>query len=131
MMTPLEPGGVSHGRPIEVLNFEDDPADALIVERALRKVFLMSFQITTVQRLEEGLRWLREKSFDVALVDLRLRDAHGMETFETGASTALLVHHDSPETQPAFAAWLRTRSPASIRIRTARSREFRGTPPRR
>src|SRR5205809_1097803 len=82
MMTPLEPGGVSHGRPIEVLNFEDDPADALIVERALRKVFLMSFQITTVQRLEEGLRWLREKSFDVALVDLRLRDAHGMETFE-------------------------------------------------
>jgi two-component sensor histidine kinase/CheY-like chemotaxis protein len=82
MITPLESGGVSHGRPIEVLNFEDDPADALIVERALRKVFLMSFQITTVQRLEEGLRWLREKSFDVALVDLRLRDAHGMETFE-------------------------------------------------
>src|SRR5438876_3575378 len=81
-MTPLDLSGVPQDRPIEVLNFEDDPADALIVERALRKVFLMSFQVTTVQRLEEGLQWLREKSFDVALVDLKLPDAHGMETFE-------------------------------------------------
>ena len=34
-MTPLDLSGVSQDRPIEVLNFEDDPADALIVERAL------------------------------------------------------------------------------------------------
>ncbi len=81
-MTPLDLSGVPHDRPIEVLNFEDDPADALIVERALGKVFLMNFEVTTVQRLEDGLRWLREKTFDVALVDLKLPDAHGMQAFE-------------------------------------------------
>src|SRR5260370_17930642 len=81
-MTPLDLSGVPHDRPIEVLNFEDDPADALSVERALGKVFLMNFEVTTVQRLEDGLRWLREKTFDVALVDLKLPDAHGMQAFE-------------------------------------------------
>ena len=82
-MTPLYLSGVPQGRPIEVLNFEDDPADALIVERALRKVFLMNFQVTTVQRLEDGLERLREKTFDVALVDLKLPDAHGVQAFES------------------------------------------------
>ena len=82
-MTPLDLSGVPQGRPIEVLNFEDDPADALIVERALRKVFLMHFQVTTVQRLEDGLERLREKTFDVALVDLKLPDAHGVQAFES------------------------------------------------
>ncbi len=46
-MTPLDLSGVPHDRPIEVLNFEDDPADALIVERALGKVFLMNFEWRT------------------------------------------------------------------------------------
>ncbi len=32
--------------------------------------------------MEDGLRWLREKTFDVALVDLKLPDAHGMQAFE-------------------------------------------------
>ena len=81
-MTPLDLSGVPQDRPIEVLNFEDDSADALIVERALRKVFLMNFRVTTVQRLEDGLERLREKTFDVALVDLKLPDAHGMQAFE-------------------------------------------------
>jgi two-component sensor histidine kinase len=102
-MTPLDPSGVPHDRPIEVLNFEDDPNDALIVERALRKVFLMSFRITTVQRLEDGLRWLREKHFDVALVDLKLPDTFGMETFERLRNEApelpLIVLTGNPDDQ--------------------------------
>jgi two-component sensor histidine kinase len=73
---------VTHDRPIEVLNFEDVPADALLVRHALGKVFLMRFEITTVPDLAEGLRLLREKSFDVALLDLHLADSQGMETFE-------------------------------------------------
>src|SRR5213594_2033584 len=82
MTTPHEASLVPDDRPIEVLNFEDDPVDAVMVERALRKVFLMSFRVTTVQRLNEGLQRLREKPFDVALLDLNLPDAYGMETFE-------------------------------------------------
>jgi two-component sensor histidine kinase len=69
-------------RPIEVLNFEDDAADALLVTMALQKVFLMRFNITTAQRLDEGLGWLTKKHFDVALLDLKLPDSDGMATFE-------------------------------------------------
>jgi hypothetical protein len=50
-----------------------------------------------------------------------------LEAFETGTSTALLVHHDNPNTQAAFAAWLRAHPMASIRLRTNTGREFRGT----
>src|SRR6267143_1317627 len=82
MTTPTEANSVPQDRPIEVLNFEDNPDDAFMVECALQKVFLMSFQVTTVGRLEEGLQLLREKSFDVGLLDLNLLDAYGMETFE-------------------------------------------------
>jgi len=69
-------------RKIEVLNFEDDASDALLVQRALQSVFLMSFRVTTVRGLAEGLSSLREKPFDVALVDLNLKDTSGIETFE-------------------------------------------------
>jgi PAS domain S-box-containing protein len=72
---------VPHDRPIEVLMVEDDAADALIVERSLQKVFLISFRVTTVPTLTEGLQRLRTRSFDVALLDLKLPDASGMETF--------------------------------------------------
>jgi len=82
MIRRLDAHTVPHDRPIEVLNFEDVPSDALLVQRALAKVFLMSFQVTTVPDLAEGLRLLREKSFDVALLDLHLPDSQGMETFE-------------------------------------------------
>src|SRR5207237_8736210 len=56
--------------------------DALLVQRALGKVFLMTFEVTTVQHLAEGLRLLREKTFDVVLLELHLPDSQGMETFE-------------------------------------------------
>src|SRR5262245_28375148 len=82
MITRPGANGVPHDRPIEVLNFEDDPSDSLLVERALRKLFLMQFRVTTVPRLAEGLDRLRDKPFDVALLDLSLPDASGLDTFE-------------------------------------------------
>src|SRR5437899_2875636 len=82
MTTQPEANAVLEDRPIEVLNFEDDPADALIVTRALQNVFLMRFRITTVQRLTQGLELLAEKHFDVALLDLSLPDSNGVATFE-------------------------------------------------
>ena len=68
-------------RPIEVLNFEDDAADALIVTKALEKVFLMKFHITTAPRLDEGIDLLKNKHFDIALLDLKLPDSDGLGTF--------------------------------------------------
>ena len=105
MATP-EPNSVPQDRPIEVLNFEDNPDDALLVERGLEKVFLMSFRVTTVERLQEGLRKLNEKTFDVALVDLKLRDAHGLQTFERLRTQApylpLIVLTGNPDDQIAM-----------------------------
>src|SRR2546421_9961842 len=41
MSRSLDSHAVPHDRPIEVLNFEDVPADAMLVQHALGKVFLM------------------------------------------------------------------------------------------
>src|SRR4051812_31498702 len=82
LATPPHANGVPYDRPIEVLNFEDNPDDAHLVQRALRSAFLLSFQVTTVQNLADGLECLRNKAFDVALLDLNLPDAFGLETFE-------------------------------------------------
>jgi two-component sensor histidine kinase len=105
MTKRLEPHAVPHDRPIEVLNFEDVASDALLVQRALEKVFLMSFNVTTVQELAEGLRLLREKSFDVALLDLHLPDSQGMGTFERLRGEApelpLIVLTGSPDDEMA------------------------------
>jgi len=82
-MTPeQEMKGLPNERKIEVLNFEDEPSDAWLVQRALQGVFLMDFRVTTVRALAEGLSCLQERRFDVALVDLNLKDSHGIETFE-------------------------------------------------
>jgi two-component sensor histidine kinase len=82
MRTQRDAHGVPHDRPIEVLNFEDNAADALLVQHGLQQIFLMSFRVTTVQGLAEGLALLQEKSFDVALLDLNLPDSDGLESFE-------------------------------------------------
>src|SRR6267143_610469 len=103
MITMPEPNIDPQDRPIEVLNFEDNPDDALIVERGLQKVFLMAFHVTTVERLEEGLQWLAQKTFDVALVDLKLPDAVGLQTFERLRTEApylpLIVLTGNPDDQ--------------------------------
>jgi hypothetical protein len=42
-----------------------------------------------------------------------------IETFELdGKTAALLVHHDDPGTRESFAAWLRSRTRSTVRIRT-------------
>src|SRR5437016_3574460 len=98
-----EPNSVPHDRPIEVINFEDNRDDAMLVERGLQRVFLMAFHVTTVERLEEGLKRLAEKAFDVGLVDLKLRDAQGLQTFERLRTEApylpLIVLTGNPDDQ--------------------------------
>ena len=71
---------------INVLLVEDNPADARLVEEALRDA-PSAFRLSWVNRMADGLRHLRRGETDVALLDLSLPDAHGLE-----ALTAVRAH---------------------------------------
>ena len=69
---------------LQVLLVEDNPGDALLLRETLADVpdFSPSLEWTHVRLLEEGLGRLRERSFDVILLDLSLPDSHGLRTFD-------------------------------------------------
>lgn len=66
--------------PINVLLVEDSPADARLVQEALRAVSSHTFKLTHVPRLDEGLRCLAKRRFDVVLLDLLLEDTPRLGT---------------------------------------------------
>src|SRR5271169_1922599 len=65
---------------IHVLAIEDDPDDAELIRKMLEKVREPSFTFFQAPRLREGLQLLREDSFDIVLVDLKLPDSEGMNS---------------------------------------------------
>ncbi len=60
---------------LKVLVVEDNPADALLLERHLAASEQMTFEVRAVDRLERGLALLGAETFDVALFDLNLPDS--------------------------------------------------------
>jgi PAS domain S-box-containing protein len=75
---------------LKVLLVEDNQGDVLLLRTALDADQLSTFELTTVDLLEDGLRQLQQTHFDIALVDLGLPDSLGLQTFER-------VHRASPE----------------------------------
>lgn len=75
---------------LKVLLVEDNQGDVLLLRAALDADQLSTFELTTVDLLEDGLRQLQQAHFDIALVDLALPDSLGLETFER-------IHRASPE----------------------------------
>jgi two-component system cell cycle response regulator len=73
-----------------VLLVEDNPGDARLLREFLSDTEAMQFEIVRAERLAQALELVGRQPFDVALLDLSLPDAHGLETFET------LCHH-APE----------------------------------
>ena len=65
---------------INVLAIEDNPDDAELVRRMLEKVRDPSFTFVPAPRLADGLKLLRESSFDIVLLDLGLPDSMGMDS---------------------------------------------------
>jgi two-component system cell cycle sensor histidine kinase/response regulator CckA len=68
---------------IKVLAIEDNPDDAELLRRMLVKAKEPSFTFLQASRLFEGLQLLREGSFDIVLLDLRLPDSEGMDSVLT------------------------------------------------
>lgn len=69
------------GRPTTVLLVEDSPSDVLLVRDALETDG--RFRVISAERLSVALALLDEGSFDVALLDLGLPDAQGLEALST------------------------------------------------
>lgn len=66
--------------PIHVLLVEDNPEDAVLLSRALRKANSRRFTLVHVEYLADGLKRIAEEDFDVVLLDLSLPDGYGLST---------------------------------------------------
>lgn len=65
---------------LKILLLEDDPGDAFLVRTYLTEAWAGSpLECRQAIRLSEALELLRQEHFDLALCDLSLPDAHGME----------------------------------------------------
>lgn len=65
---------------LKILLLEDDPGDAFLVRTYLTEAWSGSPpECRQAVRLAEALEYLRNEHFDLALCDLSLPDAHGME----------------------------------------------------
>ena len=61
-----------------------------LVREILKDVSLGRFEVTNAGRLDEALEALSEREFDAVLLDLRLPDSEGFDTFAA-------VHKRSPD----------------------------------
>jgi signal transduction histidine kinase/DNA-binding response OmpR family regulator len=65
---------------LNLLLVEDDPADAFMLQHALREAAPGQFEVAHVDRLEKGLAHLAAGGVDEVLLDLSLPDAQGIDT---------------------------------------------------
>jgi two-component sensor histidine kinase len=68
------------GSKLNVLIFEDNPGDAVLIEEMLEETS-GSYELTHVETLKQGLNILDNCSFDIILIDLGLPDSDGIDTF--------------------------------------------------
>jgi diguanylate cyclase (GGDEF)-like protein len=73
---------------INILLFEDNPGDVLLIKEALKESTLASFNIVCVERLSDGLAYLEDGKVDIILLDLALLDSLGIDTFNKVKSKA-------------------------------------------
>jgi PAS domain S-box-containing protein len=67
---------------IEILHFEDNPSDRVLVRAELAGELGLRLQVSQAETLAEGLARLLTQRFDLVLLDLHLPDSDGLATFE-------------------------------------------------
>jgi diguanylate cyclase (GGDEF)-like protein/PAS domain S-box-containing protein len=65
-----------------LLLIEDNPGDAMLVQRALNNTRFGLFQIEWVKNLSDGLERLSKGGIDAIIADLSLPDSQGLETLD-------------------------------------------------
>jgi diguanylate cyclase (GGDEF)-like protein len=76
---------------VEVLLVEDNPGDADLVRETLSCSHHNGFVVTRVARLDEALCELKQRDFDVILLDLALPDRQGLQTLKRARAAASSV----------------------------------------
>ena len=78
---------------IDMLLIEDNPGDSEYLQELLAGEREPGFSIVPVQRLTEAIALLRDRSYDIILLDLGLPDSQGMDTLTaiTGRSAAPII----------------------------------------
>lgn len=69
-------------RIINIVHFEDNPSDAILISDILADVRDVDFSIEHFERLNVGLGCLSRTNTDIILLDLNLPDSKGIATFE-------------------------------------------------
>jgi PAS domain S-box-containing protein len=72
---------------MKILLIEDNPADARLIQEMLKPAPEGLFELAIVAGLRLGLAALRERSWDVLLLDLGLPDSQGLETLAKALET--------------------------------------------
>jgi len=73
---------------INVLSVEDNPEDADLLKRMLKRTGL-EIKLVCADSLSQACQQLNRVTFDILLLDLSLRDAQGLETVERIKAVAL------------------------------------------
>lgn len=76
------------GKVIRALLVEDNPVDAIFVEKSLTGTANPTFQLSQAEQLAAGLSKLAEGTVDVLLLDLDLPDSQDLATFRTAQAAA-------------------------------------------
>lgn len=63
---------------LKILMVEDNPGDARLIGEMLEEADFIGFELILATRLDEGLKQLIKRDFDVILLDLFLPDGQGM-----------------------------------------------------
>jgi two-component system, cell cycle sensor histidine kinase and response regulator CckA len=74
--------------PVRILLIEDEPADALRIDKLLRDAAAFPIELRKAGRLADGLHALAEEPTDVILLDLTLPDTTGFEGLIQAAERA-------------------------------------------
>lgn len=76
---------------LNVLLVEDNFQETELIQNCLSQAPGASFALTSVQRLDQTLELLQQKSFDVILLDLFLPDSQGLATIATVRQISSLI----------------------------------------
>lgn len=79
----------------KILIVEDNPGDVYLIKEILKRYKPGVFDVTSAERLDEGLAILEHEEVDLILLDMNLPDSHGIETVfsvkEKAPDVALVV----------------------------------------
>ncbi len=69
-------------KPIEILLIEDNPGDARLIKEYLSDDKNLTFNLQMCERLAPGIEIVENENINVVLLDLKLPDSEGLNTFQ-------------------------------------------------